>query len=306
MKNLSNKALNNAEDVIKKYSRPLDKSILQSEFYSGTTKKITEELKKYQNEDGGFGHGIEPDFRLPKSSPMATSVGLKLLSDLDYTKEAKEMIKKAIGYLENTFERHRVGWFAVPKEVNDYIHAPWWHYNEEENMTIIDKNWGNPTAEIIAYLYKYREYTTRLNIDGLVEYAIKYIENKDEFKSENELYCYIKLYEVLPAQLQQRFKSPITKAINQVIVYDENRWHEYIPRPIDFVDDPNKYRFGIKEDDIQRNLDFVINELEEKGMILPPWGRSFYKGEFNDTYNNWIGLLTLKTLKILQNYGRLE
>ncbi|MBS4538591.1 hypothetical protein GOQ27_08955 [Clostridium sp. D2Q-11] len=306
MKNLSNKALNNAEEAIKKFSRPLVKSIFQSEFYSGTTKKIIEELKKYQNEDGGFGNGLEPDFRLPNSSPMATSVGLRLLSDLDYLKEVKEMIKKAINYLEKTFDKDRMGWFAVPKEVNDYLHTPWWHYNEEEGMTVIDRNWGNPSAEIIAYLYKYREYIKTLDIDGLVKYGIDYIQNKEKFDSENEVFCYIKLYEVLPVSLQEELKEPIAKGINQTIVYDENRWYEYVPRPSDFVDDPNKFRFGIKESQIQKDLDYLIRELEDEGKILPPWGKSFYTDEFRDAYNHWIGILTLKALKKLQNHGRIE
>lgn len=306
MKILSNVTLNNVEQEIIKHSRNLEKNIYQSEFYSGTTKKIIEELKKYQNEDGGFGNGIEPDFRLPMSSPMATSVGVRLLSELDYLKEAKEMIRKAVKYFEDSFDKDRRGWFAVPKEVNDYPHTPWWHYNLDENMTVIDKHWGNPSAEIIAYLYKYREYVQTLNIDKLVEYAIDYLEKKESYESGHEIYCYIKLYEVLPINLQERLKKPMTNAISQLVVYDEEKWTEYVPRPLDFVDDPDKYRFGIKEIEIQKNLDYLIVQLESEGKILPHWGKSFYTDDFSNAYNYWVGLLTLKALEILRNYGRIE
>jgi len=289
-----------------KYGRPLEKTILKKYFNGGSGQDILNELKKFQNEDGGFGHGIESDFRLPLSSPMATSVGIRLLSEINELKEAKEMIKAAIAYLETSFDEKRNGWFAVPKEVNNFPHAFWWHFNEKDNMTIIDSNWGNPSAEILAYLYKYRQYVEKLDIDSLVEYAINYIENKLEFNSDNELFCYIKLYRVLPEALQKRLEKRITSAIEQVIVYDEQEWHEYVPTPIGFVKNIDSNRFGVLESKLNNNLDFIIRELESNGKINPPWGESYYEGDLKEAYNEWIGVLTLKALITLERFERVS
>jgi hypothetical protein len=302
---LSKDCFNKASKSIVEYGRPLENSLFQAYFKGGTEKEIINELKKFQNQDGGFAHGIESDLRMPNSSPMATSVGVRLLSHLKETDESKKMIKAAIGYLETAFDSERKGWFAVSKEVNGFPHAPWWHYNEDNGMTVIDRNWGNPSAEILAYLYKYREYIKKLDIDYLVEYAINYIENKQEFNSENEVFCYIKLYEVLPGQLQKRLENRIVAAIEQTITYDEKQWHEYVPRPLDFVKSLNGNRFGVLESKINHNLDFVINQLESHGKILPPWGESFYKGDLKEAYNEWIGVLTLKALITLNRYMRI-
>jgi len=288
-----------------RYARPLEKSILKRYFNGGSEQDILNELKKFQNDDGGFGHGIESDFRLPLSSPMATSVGIRILSHVDEIKESKEMIKAAVGYLETSFDEKRNGWYAVTKEVNNFPHAFWWHFNEESGMTIIDRNWGNPSAEILAYLYKYRQYVEKLDVDSLVEYAIDYIERKQEFNSENELFCYIKLYGVLPKELQKRLENRITFAIEQVIVYDEERWHEYVPRPIEFVENINSSRFGILESKLNDNLDFIIRELESNGRINPPWGQSYYEGDLKEAYNEWIGVLTIKALMTLDGFERI-
>lgn len=125
----------------------LEKAILRSYFSEGPQQDILNELKKFQNEDGGFGHGIESDFSC-LFMPMGTFVGIRVLILLKWTEESKEMIKSAIGYLETSFDKKRNGWFAVTKEVNNFPHALGWHFNEEDSMTIIDRNWGNPFAEI--------------------------------------------------------------------------------------------------------------------------------------------------------------
>ncbi|WP_063728739.1 hypothetical protein [Kosmotoga sp. DU53] len=197
------------KENIKKFSRVLEKAIFEKHFEEGNDQRILDELTVYQNYDGGFGKGIESDFRLPYSSPMATSVGVRHLKTIDNLKEARKHIKAAIEYFESSFNAERNGWFAVPREVNLFPHAPWWHFNEKDGMTIIDKNWGNPSAEITAYLYRYREYTKELDVDSLVEYAINHIEEKKEFNSENKVYCYIKLNEELPAKFQKRLEKRI-------------------------------------------------------------------------------------------------
>lgn len=109
MKKLNKDTFSKVAEAIREYGRPLEKTIFDNHFSNGNSKKILDELKKFQNDDGGFGHGIESDFRLPYSSPMATSVGVRHLSEIDDTKEAREMIKSAIDYFEASFDNTRNG-----------------------------------------------------------------------------------------------------------------------------------------------------------------------------------------------------
>lgn len=306
MKVLSKGSFDEVRKSIMQYGRPLEQSLFNRYFNDSCSHLVINELRKFQNDDGGFGHGIESDFRLPHSSPMATSVGIRLLSEIDSLEESKEMIVAAIGYLETSFDSNKNVWFAVPKEVNDFPHAPWWHYNEDDGMTIIDKNWGNPSAEVLAYLYRYRDYVKKLNIEKLIEHAISYMESKEEFNSEHEIFCYLKLYEVLPKDFQIRLGKVISSAIEQLIVYDTKGWNEYVPTPVDFVSSINSNRFGILESKINENLDFLIEQLQSNGKINPPWGEDCYKGDLKEAYNEWIGALSLKALITLDRFNRIE
>ncbi|WP_161484794.1 hypothetical protein [Kosmotoga sp. DU53] len=98
----------------------------------------------------------------------------------------------------------------------------------------------------------------------------------------------------------------IEAAISQVIEYDEKKWKEYVPLPLEFVCSPDKQRFDVDESKIEANLDFLIDQLETHEKILPPWGKSYYKGDLKPAYNEWIGVWTLKALWYLDNYGRIK
>lgn len=306
MLKLSKKSLQSLDNFFKESARNLEKYLYLYHFREGNPQDIIEVLKNYQNEDGGFGNALEPDFRLPDSSPLATSIGLRTIDRMDGLKYAEQIVKAAINYLESTFNEERKGWYALPPEVNDYPHTPWWHYDEEKEMTVIDLNWGNPTAEILAYLYKYRDFVERLDIEYLIDYALYYIDNKQKFESENELFCYIRLYDVLPKNYKRKLEKNISKGISQVISYNRQKWIEYVPQPLDFVPDPEKDKFGISKAKIKENLDFYVNLLEKKGVITPPWGDSYYQDDLEPAYDEWKGILTLKIIKRLDNYDRIE
>lgn len=300
------------EKSIFQYARPLEMSLFNFHFKGESSSLIINELKKFQNDDGGFGHGLESDFRLPDSSPMATSIALRILSEIENSQSgteknnAEKMIKEAILYLENAFDSNRNGWFVATRKINDFPHAPWWNYDEEINMTLIDRSWGNPSAEILAYLYKYKEFVKKLDLEDLLEYAVSNIENKKEYDSEHEIFCYIKLYENAPENLKGRLEKAISDAISQLIEYDIEKWNDYLPMPLDFVSSVEGNRFGIVESKIEDNLHFFIKELNEKHMIKPPWGTSFYEGDLKEAYNEWIGLLSLKALIILENFNKIH
>jgi len=305
---ISNKSFEIISQNLREKARPIDKARFNYHLNNGSPEKLIKEIQRYQNEDGGFGNALEPDFRLPLSTPMATSVAIKYLKNVDNHQSAQKIIKKAVSYLEESYNQNRKGWYAVRKEVNDYPHTPWWHYDQEEKMTVIDKNWGNPSAELSAYLYRYKDYIESLDLNSLIDYAVRYLNQKDEFESENEIYCYIKLFEEVDSQKKSELKTKISDSINQLVVYDRAKWNQYLPLPLDFVDSPEKEGFGVKNSAIEANLDFYVKLLEKSRdtLVKPPWGDSFYQTDLKEAYQEWQGNWTLKILITLDNYSRIE
>lgn len=305
MKTLSKNLYNEINRYMDTDARPLERALFNYYFNNSSEDNILDELKKFQNSDGGFGQGIEPDFKLIQSSPMATSIGLRHLSKIDGSDRAKGMIGMAIKYLELTFDRDRNGWYSVPSDVNNHPHAPWWEFKSDINMTVIDYSWGNPSAELTGYIYKYKEYLDILDAYSLIDYATNNFNKRTEFSSEHEIYCYIRMYNLLDEEIANRIVDNIELAVSQLVNLNQDEWTNYVPTPLKFIEMNSNNNFGIENRFINQNLDYLIDKLEDNGKILPPWQWDDYLKEWEVSKIEWIGILTLEALLTLLKFKRI-
>lgn len=262
MKKISKASLNQLNTYMNNEARTLERAIFNNYFNGSSEDDILDSLEAFQNSDGGFGRGLEPDFKLVESSPMATSIGLRHLSRLSNSDRAEKIIDRAIKYLEMTFDSNRNGWYSVPSDVNNYPHAPWWDFKEDMNMTVIDYSWGNPTAELIGYLYKYKEYVNNLDVNSLINYAITNLKQLKEFKSEHEIYCYIHMYNTLDKEFSDQIEDVLKLAISQLMNTNQSEWVNYVPMPLKFINIESENYFGIEEKFIDENLDYLVDRFE--------------------------------------------
>ena len=63
MKILTAAAFQRARAFVMEQGRDLDRALLDFHFGDGTPESVLAALAAYQNDDGGFGHGLEPDLR---------------------------------------------------------------------------------------------------------------------------------------------------------------------------------------------------------------------------------------------------
>ena len=305
MKKIEINTFNKAKEYIMENSRELEKLRFRFFFNNEDPVLVVNELKKYQNKDGGFGNAIEPDFRMPDSSPLATSMAIRIMKEIQF-KECDSLIDKTINYLEDTFDYSNNRWFSVHNKVNEYPHAPWWEFNISEKMTVIDYSWGNPTAELIGFLYKYRMRLKKIDINSLIEYSIHYFSNKKEYKSEHEVFCFIRLYQDLENHHKDKLKPSIIYSINELLVKNSEEWKNYVPKPLDFVMDKKGEHFDIPSDLIEKELIYIIENFEENCIIEPnwSWGDNFEK-DWKVAKKEWTGVLTFENLLKLKEFDRI-
>jgi len=303
MKTLTKTLLNKLDNFMNTETRPLEKSIFNYYFNGSSSEPILDSLVEFQNPDGGFGGGIEPDFKLTESSPMATSIGLRHLSAIDNNDRAQKMIIRAVEYLESTFDSSRKGWYSVPSSVNKYPHAPWWEFRKDINMTVIDYSWGNPTAELIGYLYKYKEYLNNLDIYSLINYAITNLNERTDFKSEHEIYCYIRMYNTLGSEFSNQIEDVLKLAVSQLVNINEAEWINYVPTPLKFIEIDSVNYLGLERKLIDLNLDYLLDRLTADGKILPSWQWDKYLEQWEISKVEWMGVLTLEALLSLHKFN---
>ena len=98
MKLLTSDSFEKARTFVMEQGRELERRLLSYYFDDGTPAAVLSELASYQNQDGGFGNGLEPDIQLPDSSVITTTIALRILREVGATSD-DEIVRKAIQYL---------------------------------------------------------------------------------------------------------------------------------------------------------------------------------------------------------------
>lgn len=307
MKMLSIDTLKKMEIELNKIARPLECAMFDVIINNGSINKYLEELKKFQLDDGGFGFAIEPDLRLASSCPISTSVGIRNALKFEKHPASIVIVKKALEYLVKAYDKDRIGWYAGGKEINDYPHSPWWHWQEDKKMTAIDENWGNPSAELLGYILSYEEYAVGFNFELIRKKAIENIYSITDFVSFHELYCYAYLIEKVDNDFTSSLLPRVEEGISVLVEKDSGSFYRsYAPTPLDFIN-KKEFTYGISKKLIDLNLDILIERLEQETLLTPhwDWNDEIYKGNMESARNEWKGILTVQAIEKLMVFNRM-
>ncbi len=271
-------------------------------FGGGDAGAVVSELSRYQNEDGGFGHGMEPDFEMPFSSPIATWSAFEIMSEIGY-EGCGNMAQRAAEYLASVFDSKESRWYAADPRVNDYSHTPWWHHDETKGRCPIDGSKGNPTASLLARLIQCGA-DTDLDIKRLSAEYIDYFTRKDVYESEHEVFCFIDLWEQVEGEMKDRLKESLSDAVSQLVTLEPEKWQEYRPSPLKFVRSPEGPFWGIRPESVSLEIRYIKDRLNKAGLLEPNWPAAVYsESHYKKAWPAWKGILTLNALKILERFA---
>ncbi len=123
MRYLSEAELGRAEQFIWLNGRLIDRLRFAHQFRGGTAGRVAEALGAYQNPDGGFGHGIEPDLRGTSSQPMGTHSAVSILDEAGALSESRA--ERICGFLASITAPDGGVPFVLPSARSE-PRAPWW------------------------------------------------------------------------------------------------------------------------------------------------------------------------------------
>jgi hypothetical protein len=98
MRGMAQPDLHAAEQFLAANARILDRRRFERLFRDGPRQPVIDAVTAYRNDDGGFGHAIEPDTRAPASQPLATWTALDALDRTDAWDDA--LAEGACAWLE--------------------------------------------------------------------------------------------------------------------------------------------------------------------------------------------------------------
>jgi hypothetical protein len=126
-------------------ARVLDRRMFQRLFQNGAADPVRDAVAAYRNDDGGFGHALEPDLRTPASQPAAVEMALRIMDLADAWDE--RLVRAAIDWLVTVAPAEGGATFAEPT-LSQAPHAPWWAAFAEGNPVSLIQ-----TGEIAGTLY---------------------------------------------------------------------------------------------------------------------------------------------------------
>lgn len=299
---LSKTKFEKAQEFIKNRARPLDARLFEFYFDGGSAEAVLAELTTYQNPDGGFGHGIEADFRSPASSPMATSVGLQYGVAVN-AGAGHPIVQYAIRYLLGTYDTAANYWPANFKAVNDAPHAPWWHV--EEIKPPDEADWPNPSAELAGYLHRYASLVPFDSLERVTRRARRNLEHSETFGGlfRYNLLCWQRAAADLPGDFRDAVNARIKATFEKYPLSRENYgevgviWLAPTPDEVLARHDPGA---------VNAQLDATIARQAEDGGWWPAWQWGQYEDAWEIAKQEWAGKMTVETLYTLRCYDRIE
>ncbi len=147
---LSDEALKRSKTFIYENGRLLERKLYEYFFSRGELKATLKALLAYQNPDGGFGNGIEPDLLCPDSTAIGAETAMVIMDMLGY--QGPEIIEPLVDWL--VVNQHEDGYIIHPPQaLEDYPFQPWW-WNPDHNRILVIaailKKWGIENEGLFA------------------------------------------------------------------------------------------------------------------------------------------------------------
>jgi len=304
---LTQQAFRQARSYIYEQGRALDARLFDFHFADGSAQSVLSELARYQNDDGGFGHGLEPDVRTPASSAVATQQAFDMVRAVG-ADASEPLVQRAVRYLLDTFDDDRGVWPIVPPQVEDAPHAPWWTYaNSAENFGGF---LVNPRAALVGHLHSYAALVPSDLLDDLRHTVVTHLDPMPDEMGMFDFFCYLTLAEAenMPAADRARVVAKLKRAAPRSVEMDPSRWDAYVLMPLDVAPAPDALLAdAIPSDAIQANLDRLIDTQLADGSWPIPWSWSVIDEDaWAQAEREWKGHLAVAHLCTLRAFDRLS
>ncbi len=302
MRVLSKERLEIMDTWMRANARPYDLAKWEYVIGGGTKDAIVHEMLRYQNPDGGMGNGFEADVLLPLSAAIPTAEAIFQAYEYGLDTSAP-WFARILAYFENTVQDIPKYWEDTPREAMDYPHAPWWRW---EPCTAFNPN---PCAAVAsAFIRAGSESQRKLGMQ-IAGDCLRLLLS-DDFCGDHDTLNIQALVEALMAVDSPLITEEVLCAMRRRIVentsFEREKWTSYNFCPLDFVYTPDSPWISAVERGVEDVMDFWLDSIGEDGVWMPNFTWGVNSDVSRQVTRNWKGYITVKRMKILQAFGRVE
>jgi hypothetical protein len=274
-------------------ARVLDRRRFQRLFEDGPVEPVRDAVAAYRNDDGGFGHALEPDCRAPGSQPAAAEMALRVLDEADAWDEG--LVLGACDWLTAVAPPEGGAAFVEPT-LDGWPHAPWWVPEEgpahSRPASLIATGMIAGTLHARGFSHPW--------LDGATEVMWARIDTLTE-PGGYEMFGVLRFLQHVPDRERAREAfarvGPLIIDRNLVALDPEAPGEAH--GVLDFAPEPDSLARGLFDDvTIKVHLDHLAQaQLEDGGWTFnwPAWSPAAER--------DWRGFLTVDALRLLRANG---
>jgi hypothetical protein len=270
-------------------ARVIDRRRFQRLFGDGAAGPVRDAVAAYRNDDGGFGHGLEPDCRAPGSQPAAVEMALRIMDETDAWDDA--LVRGACDWLASVAPGEGGAAF-VEATLAGWPHAPWWVPEEGHPASLIATGMiaGTLHARGVSHAW----------LDRATELMWTRIGTVTE-PSGYEMFGVLAFLQHVPDRGRARDVfgqvGPLILYRNLVALDPEAAGETH--GPLDFAPEPGSLARSLFDDvTIKAHLDHLAQaQLDDGGWTFnwPAWSPAAER--------DWRGFLTVDALRVLRANG---
>ena len=256
--------------------------------------RVVDALRGYQNDDGGFGHALEPDIRCPASLPIYVETAFQALAAAGTADH--DMVTRACGFLARTAAEVGTGG-AVPPALPVIESFPraahWTEWAYEPGL--------NPTAGLVGLLYQ-------LGVDhpwrsAGAAYCWQQLESGDLPGDAHVLREILVFLEHVPdrSRAEQHAAALASNLAGIPLFHLDPDTPGYGLSPLDVAPQASsRWRTLFTDSQISDHLDRLQKVQQADGGWPITW-----EPPSQAANSEWRGIVTLGALRTLTSYGRL-
>jgi hypothetical protein len=270
-----------ARELVYRSGRVLERRLFARLYEEGDVQGVVSAVLAYRNEDGGFGHGLEPDKLAPESQPLDVQNALARLHEGGGREP--EIALRAADWLETVADERGLVPIVLPS-VADYPRASHWEDGVFPPAV-------NCTVGIAGYMHALgieHPWLTRASKTCSEELSKQLPEDAHAF------------HDALPfvrfgpgaAELEGRLADGLPQA----------RWFRSDPEDESYGVPPTRFPRDWFDDSLyDAHLDRLESEQDDEGGWPIAW-----EPPGPASYHAWRAIFTLEALQVLDENGRLE
>jgi len=289
---------NAAAGFVAANARVLDRRRFQRLFEDGPAAPVRDAVAAYRNDDGGFGHALEPDCRAPGSQPAAAAMALRIMDETDAWDE--DLVRGACDWLAAVAPAEGGAAF-VEATLAGWAHAPWWVPEEGHPASLV-------ATGMIAGTLHARGFR-RPWLDGATEVMWNRIgklgagQGLAPIAGGYEMFGVLAFLQHVPDRDRARevFGRVGPLILEQKLAALDPEASGEVHGVLDFAPEPDSLARALFDDaTVQAHLDHLARAQKDDGgwtFNWPAWSPAAER--------DWRGFLTVDALRLLRANGRL-